>query len=404
MTPTATIGAPTSTATAALPAWDRKGRVNILLMGLDGKASSGRFRRADTLIVASVDPATNSAVLIGIPRDVYVTINSPRGAIRNKINTAYVWGELYNYPGGGPALQMRTVSEFLGIPIHNYVSVYFDGFAKLIDAIGGIDINIPTAINDSHLKVIFKVGMEHMDGWRALDYARSRYSTSDFSRGRRQRRTLLPAILPTVSEAFRSDMSIPQLLSLASLGYKMDRSIIKTAQVDETMCQSGTSPDGMSILIPKMDRVKAMVAEAMKPVVLATATPAPVATAPATTATTPGATTAPTGTTATAAPTVTATAAPDYRSEKATIEILNGTSTIGLARRTQTWLQGQGYNVVRVADATGIYNQTVIYTDGTKPATRDALVKLFNVQPQNIKSLSSGVNVRIILGKDAKVP
>jgi LCP family protein required for cell wall assembly len=403
-TTTAATATVTQQPTPALPAWDRKGRVNILLMGLDGLASQGRYRRADSLIVASFDPATNSAVLIGIPRDVYVTIHSPKGDIRNRINTAYVWGELYNYPGGGPALQMRTVGELLGIPIHNYVSVYFDGFSKLIDAIGGIDINVPTAIRDNFTGWSFNTGMQHMDGKRALQYARSRYSTSDFSRGRRQQLVILaaiekitkagmlprlPIVLPTVTEAFRSDMSIPELLSLASLGYKIDRAQIKTAQVDETMVQSWRTPDGAAVLLPRMDRIKPMVAAALQPAAVALPTP-----------------TQTTATADTTQPVVTAApAATDYRTEGAKIEILNGTNTKGLAGRTQTWMTKEGFQITRIGDASGIYKQTVIYSDGLKPATRDALAKLLNVAPQNLRSQSGGgVNIRIVLGADARIP
>ncbi len=412
MTTTTATVAPTQTATPILPAWDRKGRVNILLMGLDGNASQGRYRRADSLIVASIDPATNTAVLIGIPRDTYVTINSPKGALRNKINTAYVWGELYNYPGGGPALQMRTVSELLGIPIHHYVSVYFDGFAKLVDAIGGVDINVQTAIRDNYTGWSFNAGMQHMDGKKALQFARSRYSTSDFSRGRRQQQVILaavekmtkagilaklPAVLPTVSQAFRSDMSIPDLLSLASLGYKIDRSNIKTAQVDETMVTSYRAPDGASALLPKIDRVRAMVQAAIAP-------PAATVTATLATTTTGGATAA-AGQTATTAPPTATTQTGGYRSEKATIEVLNGTNTIGLARRTQTWLQGQELNVVRIADASGLYKQTVLYHDGSKPQTRDMLISLLGIKAENVRSLAAGgVNIRLVVGADAKVP
>jgi len=401
----------TSSPTPALPVWDRKGRVNILLMGLDGTASQGRYRRADSLIVASVDPETRSAVLIGIPRDTYVTIHSPKGDLRNRINTAYVWGELYNYTGGGPALQMRTVGELLGIPIHNYVSVYFDGFSKLIDAIGGIDIDVPTAIRDSFTGWSFNTGMQHMDGKRALQYARSRYSTSDFSRGRRQQMvilaavdkilsagmlTRLPAILPAVAQSFRSDMSIQDLLAFASLGYKINRSAIKTAQVNEKLVSSWTAPGGAAVLLPKIPQIKTMVQEALVPVPTPTATPVPA---------TPTPTITPGGPTP-VIPTATATATPVPASaEGAKIEVLNGTRTMKLAARTQTWLQGQSLNVVRIADATGIYNQTVLYHDGTKPATADALIKLLKIKPENVRKLSSGgVNIRIILGTDAQIP
>lgn len=407
-TPTVEVSPTASeTATPSLPSWDHKGRVNILLMGLDGNANQGRFRRADSLIVVSIDPATNSAVLIGIPRDLYVTINSPKGAIRNKINTAYVWGELYNYPGGGPALQMRTVGETLGLPIHHYIAVYFDGFAKLIDAIGGIDIDVPQAIRDNFTGWSFNTGMQHMDGKRALQYARSRYSTSDFSRGRRQQAVILaavekitkagilpklPAVLPTVTQAFRSDMSIPDLLALASLGYKIDRSTIKTAQIDETMCMSYRTPEGASALMPKWDRIRAMVSSALTP-----PTPVPTPTAPPATAP---------ATQSAAGQNQSSTANTEaYRSEQAKIEILNGTNTVGLARRTQLFLQSQGLQVTRIADARGLYGQTILQDDGSKPATRDAIMKLLNIKPENVQKLGpAGVNMRIILGADARIP
>jgi len=342
-----------------------------------------------------------------------VTINSPKGPIRNKINTAYVWGELYNYPGGGPALQMRTVGETLGLPIHHYVAVYFDGFAKLIDAIGGIDLDVPTAIRDNFTGWSFNTGMQHMDGKRALQYARSRYSTSDFSRGRRQQLvilaavqkmtkagvlTRLPAILPSVTEAFRSDMSIPDLLSLASLGYKIDRSTIKTAQVDESMCSSYRTPDGASALMPKWDRINAMVRTAVLPAAMPSPTPTPPPTTSALTGGTAGAASL-------AAPATATATVPDYHSERATIEILNGTNTIGLAGKAQTWLQNQGLNVVRIADATGIYAQTILYIDGSNPLTRAFLINSLKIRPENVRSLGSGgVNFRIVLGNDFRLP
>jgi polyisoprenyl-teichoic acid--peptidoglycan teichoic acid transferase len=420
------VASPTATATLAptetpaLPAWDYKGRVNILLMGLDGNTRDGRFRRADSIIVVSIDPATNSASMIGIPRDLYVSINSPKGVIRNRVNTAYVWGELYNYPGGGPALQMRTVGEVLGIPIHHYVSVYFDGFAKLIDAIGGIDIDVQQPIRDNFTGWTFAAGPQHLDGKRSLQFARSRYSTSDFSRGRRQQQVILaavekitkagmlpklPVILPAVAESFRSDMSIRDLLALAGLGYKIDRSSIKTAQVDETMCQSWRAPDGAAVLLPRWDRIKPMVQTALAgaaPV----ATPTTAAGASVTASSGDANPTATTAAATTAATTV-APAPSGYQTEQAKVEILNGTNTIGLARKTQGVVQGEGIQVIRIADASGIYKGTVLYTDASKPLTKDHLVKLLNIAPDNIKPLvvtPGGPNIRIILGNDLKLP
>lgn len=400
-----------------LPTWDHTDRVNILLMGLDGFSNQGRLRRADSLIVASIDPATNTAALISIPRDLYVTINSPKGAIRNRINTAYVWGEMYNYPGGGPALQMRTVSEALGLPIHHYIELYFDGFAKLIVAIGGVDIDVQQALNDPHTGATFSAGMQHMDGWRALEFARSRYSTSDFSRGRRQQQIILaavdkmtktdilpklPAVLPVIGGAFRSDMSIPDLMALASLGYKIDRSKIKMAQIDETMCQNWRAPDGAAVLLPTLDRIKQMVqAATAPPATLASVQSTPVSTAVGASTSAAPAIVAP----PTLVPVAVPSLGPDHYAEQAAVEILNGTETPRLASRAQFWLRNRGFNVIRIADAAGIYKQTVLYDDGAMPATRDALIRLLNVQPQNIKSFGAGgVNIRIVLGEDATVP
>lgn len=416
-----------------IPVWDRKDRVNILLMGLDGNVSSGRYRRSDTIIVASIDPATKSAVMLSIPRDLFVTINGLSKPMRQKINTAYFWGEYYKYPGGGPALAMRTVGETLGIPIHHYVAIYFDGVVKVIDAIGGIDINVETAIRDNYTGWKFDKGMQHMNGERALQYSRSRYSTSDFSRARRQQQVLLaardkvlkaeilpkvPGLLPTLATTFRTDLSVTDIVALGGLALQIEPGMIKNTLIDETMCSGFTTFDGQRVLLPNMTKVKALVKSAFTP---STPTPTPtlattpsptLAAAPATGTQTVLTMPGPGATVGTPIARATAPSAPPpppveaWRMEGAKIEVLNGARYQGIAARTRDYLQKLGLVVSGIGDADGgVYQQTILYDDGAKPATRAYLVQIMKIKPENIRPLpGGGPNLRLIVGRDWAVP
>ena len=111
--------------------WDGKSRVNILFMGLDMRDwQMSDVPRTYTMILFTIDPSTRTAGMLSIPRDLWVEIPG-NGA--NKINTAYHYGEAYHLPGGGPALAMQTVSNFLGVPVNEYVQLDFNTFVKIID-------------------------------------------------------------------------------------------------------------------------------------------------------------------------------------------------------------------------------------------------------------------------------
>ncbi len=180
-----------------VPVWQRTERVNLLLLGAD-KRPDETIYRTDTLIVVTLDPATKTAGMLSIPRDLWVPIP---GYGESRINQAFVLGEVKKYPGGGPALAMRTVQEFLGVPIHGYVLVDFDGLRKLIDQIGGIDVMVEKPIDDTqyptddygYQEVHIPAGLVHMDGDLALKYARVRHGSSDIDRGRRQQQVLMAA-------------------------------------------------------------------------------------------------------------------------------------------------------------------------------------------------------------------
>ncbi len=109
-------------------------------MGLDYRYwEAGETPRTDTLMLLTLDPLSNTAGMISIPRDMWVNIP---GFDYAKINTAYYLGEINNLPGGGPALAVETVEQFIGVPIHFYAQVDFYAFAKFIDELGGLDLNV----------------------------------------------------------------------------------------------------------------------------------------------------------------------------------------------------------------------------------------------------------------------
>jgi anionic cell wall polymer biosynthesis LytR-Cps2A-Psr (LCP) family protein len=125
--------------------WNSNQRVTILMLGLDYRdweADMGA-PRSDTMFLVTIDPITNQGGMLSIPRDLWVEIP---GFGFNRINTAYMFGEAYHLPGGGPGLAMQVVENLLGVPIQYYAVVEFSTFEKLIDEIGGIDVEVKERI------------------------------------------------------------------------------------------------------------------------------------------------------------------------------------------------------------------------------------------------------------------
>ena len=195
--------------------------INILIMGLDRRPNEGDiYTRTDTMIVVTIDPVAKTAGILGIPRDMWVEIPNADGTYFNeRVNTALEFGQLYDYPGGGPQLAEDTIQRNLGIKIDHYIIVDFQGFKQIIDDLGGIDIDVPTALDDplysdteklgDYFPLHFEPGMQHMDGRTALGYARSRNTTSDLDRIQRQQRVIF-----AVMDKALSLNAIPNALSL----------------------------------------------------------------------------------------------------------------------------------------------------------------------------------------------
>lgn len=268
-----------------------EGRTNILFLGVDRRMSEREQpTRSDTIMVATVDRTHSTAGLLSIPRDLYVSIpectegGSTGTALEHKVNTANFWGDYWKCPGGGPALAARTIELNLGIPIDYYVSVDFKAFEQAIDAMGGITVNVEKALTDTNypddendgevITVHFDKGEQHLDGRRALQYARTRHPDSDFGRMRRQQQVLmavrqkllepgtwprLPAIVQALYGSVRTNVPLQEVLALANVARGIDAEDIVFKTIDSTMVAAATAPNGAEVLMPKWSAINDVV-------------------------------------------------------------------------------------------------------------------------------------------------
>ncbi len=260
---TATTTAPTATTSIVVPDTFTDGtRVNVLIMGGDAGVDRQGIR-TDSMIVVSIDPQTGWTAMFGIPRNliqVPIPDSSPaHGAwdcpggcfplIANEIyQTALAHPDLF--PGGANAGGNATKAIFgylLGIDIDYFALVDLDGFITMIDAVGGVDINVQTRIYDENYPnpdgtlttIVIDPGTYHMDGETALQYARSRHGDpeADFGRMNRQKCVLealaaqadpltlfreLPTFVPAIEQSVRTDIPISDLPAFIELAAKAD--------------------------------------------------------------------------------------------------------------------------------------------------------------------------------------
>ncbi len=212
--PTTTMPATTTTETPAI--WDGLDRLNILLLGAD--AGVGRTGvRTDTTILVSIDPGDGELAMFSVPRDLSgAPLPDGMGlwdchCFPDLITHLYDAGVRYPdaFPGHGdpPINALKgALSEIFGVPIHYYAMVTLDGFVGVVDALGGVTIDVPETIIDetyphedgSVEQVVIEAGTQHLDGHLALAYARIRRHSDDFARMHRQR-CVLGAVLDQTS-------------------------------------------------------------------------------------------------------------------------------------------------------------------------------------------------------------
>jgi len=221
------------------PVWTERERLNVLLLGVDSRGDS-TTQNTDTMIVLSLDPVNKTAAMLSIPRDVY--IDRP-GVFTDKINAAYAYG--------GYDLTRKVVEDLLGIRLNAYALVDFDAFTKIVDAVGGVVIDVKRPVRDESYptpdygveRLDITAGPQLMDGQTALRFARSRHDTNDYSRAQRQQLVLsalrtrisegdflrgLPALVDRVGSAVQTNFDPANILPLAQFGTGIDGDAIRS--------------------------------------------------------------------------------------------------------------------------------------------------------------------------------
>lgn len=362
------------------------GRINVLFIGIGGANHKGGTL-ADTIMVASIDPVNKKLALLSLPRDLRVSL--PGGGT-GKINSVHAFAEKAE-PGTGPQALKDTVSTVLDLPLHYYVRVDFDGFEQAIDALGGVTIDVPKALNDplfpdeqleGYDPFYVKAGVQTMDGETALKYARSRETTSDFDRAARQQLIILAArdklmsantltnpkrigeLIGIVGDHVRMDLTLTDLQRLAELIQAIDGSQVVTKVLDN----GPTGPlksisDGGYYLVPKagnFSEVQRIAHELFTD--------------------------------------------PNLVKEKAKIEILNGTGSAGAARELELDLEALGYTIVKIdTTETTAVSTLSDYSGGKVPFTARFLSDRLGIAvTAGKRPADSSADIRLILGQDYK--
>lgn len=374
-----------ATASSSQPATPALAPINILLLGTDDRPDEQGPPRTDTIILLTLDPQTNTAGMLSLPRDLWVPM--PGFDFNAKINTAYGLGETRTN-GGGAQLVMDTVSQLIGRPIDYYVRVNFQGFVQTIDLIGGIDVMVQKTIHDEEYPTAdygvetfhLEAGQQHLDGVTALKFARTRHGDDDYGRARRQqeviravadkvlRADMIAALLPKawmLVSTMRSsiDTNIPMLVQYELAGYMGAAALqdIRQEVLDSRYGEEKITEEHGWILVPDREKVRAGVDKFFQP--------------------------------------------PGTDSRWVRIEVLNGTGEQGVAAQTRDYLQAQGWQVVAIGDADrSDYTKTLVVNYGVPETIIQRVSQDLALQPDAsaLKGLSSSqpIDLRIVVGRD----
>ncbi len=380
------------------PSWNGVDRINILMMGLDYRdwLSGEGPPRTDSMMLVTIDPITKSAGMLSIPRDLWVEVP---GFEHNRINTAYFLGETYRLPGGGPGLAMQTVENLIGVPVPYYAVIEFSAFERFIDEIGGIEILVPERMKISPLgrdSYWLDAKSYLMDGPEALAYARARKTAGgDFDRAERQQQVLMavrdqvleldmvavllgraPTLYQDLRQGIQTNLTLDQLVALGLLAAQVDlQDISKGVIAPPEMVLLDTHLDGAMVLKPVPDQIRALRDEIF------------------------------TGTGAIAPSVPPETSAEAVQIEHARLAVLNGAGLEGLATDTAEYLQGQGLNVIQIANADRIdYDKSrVIVYSQNYPYTIRYLAELLGLTEGQILQAvfpQNDLDLMVILGAD----
>ncbi len=244
-------------------------RTTVLAIGIDRVPEGSNAGRSDTMILATLPPFLPQFSLFSIPRDLWVTIP---GVGENRINTAHYFAELYQ-PGTGLEAAAGVVEANFGIDVPYVLRVKFDGIVEIVDAMGGVTINVPEATP------MFEAGVQHMDGTTALAFVRDRSGSDDFSRQKHgqifiqsvvkymlnpARWVRLPAVITATLQAV--DTNIP-VYAWPRILYGLAFSAIfgfETNTLDRNWVTPWVTDEGAQVLIPNWELINPAIQEIFK--------------------------------------------------------------------------------------------------------------------------------------------
>ncbi len=339
---------------------------NLLLVGSDSRAfvsnstqvkefgneENAGGQRSDVTMVARFDPAAKTVTVLSIPRDLWVDIPGNDSGISgmNRINAAY---------DAGPDLLVQTIEQDLGIPINHYMSVDFPGFSGMVNALGGVTMDFPTAVKDQYTGLdVTTTGCQVVNGTTALELVRSRHlyymnsngyweydGLSDFSRIQRQD-AFFRAVLAKVNASIINPLTINSFIGAAVGNLTIDdtlsqgdllhianvfRGLTSSHLVTETLPTTSYVTDGGADVLKEAQPYAQNMVNAFNEIGKA-----------AVPATTPGKASKTTGT---------ATTAPTEAHSQVDVNVLNASTVNGIAHSTATALTAQGFNVAEIGNA-----------------------------------------------------
>lgn len=339
------------------------GRRNILVLGLDAGTIGARKEynkhRSDTMIVFSIDKKNKDIKVLSIPRDTRVHIDKVG---TNKINAAMAYG--------GLDLAVSTVKEFLNVPIHNYVVVNLKGFRDIVDAAGGVKIDVGQPLNytDSAqgLSINIKPGLQVLDGKKAEGYVRYRqYPRGDVDRIVAQQKFLkafaktllkpntllkLPKIIDVVQKSVDTDITPLEMASLANVARQLKMEDISM----HTIPGEGRYISGISYFIPYQSQMNELIDQVF------------------------------------------------YDNENVKIAVLNGNGASGVASKVAEKLESEGFKVVEIANADSFdYDTTTIIYPAKSKDDAKKLAKILVTAEMMEESTEDTKLTTVIVGKDA---
>ena len=218
--------------------------VTILVMGRDTRDAENDAGRADIIMLFYLDPKDNTGSLLSIPRDTLVEIPDHG---EDKINAAYAYG--------GEELMIKTINSFLGAEINHYITLDFEGFVKLIDALGGVDITIDRPIVDPKSGANFASGNHHLTGEQALSYTRSRSTElGDIGRIQRQQQLFKELVEQKLNIKYLSN--VPYYFNILVENTRTDLDVLTILRYSKAILSFGSENFGTAIIPSHSDWIK----------------------------------------------------------------------------------------------------------------------------------------------------